>query len=153
MEDPLRCILVDNCCEDRKFYQKIFGDVPIKLDIWHAVKRIVHEIPKSFPWRLKVSQALGLIVRQEVSTKFQRMVLILAKIPLPSLLLAWVARGLGGGHHKQFHTTHWWYADAADFIHVFISLVDYTFFFIGNSIFRHSLELLTNFAKMRLKIA
>ena len=70
MIDPLSYVLVDNCCEERNFYQTIFGDMPVKLDVWYGIKRIFHDIPKSFPWRLKFSQALELIVRQEVGVSY-----------------------------------------------------------------------------------
>ena len=69
VKEPLSFILVDNCCEERKFYERIFGQVPVKLDVWHGIKRLVHVLPKNFPWRSKVSQVLGLIVRQEVCIK------------------------------------------------------------------------------------
>lgn len=66
-------MIVDNCCESRRFYQEIFGDIPVKLDIWHAIKRVVHCIPAKFAWRDKVSKAFGLIVRQKGDTDKERL--------------------------------------------------------------------------------
>ena len=37
----------DNCCSDRPFLQGIFGEhVKVKLDLFHAISRIIREIPK-----------------------------------------------------------------------------------------------------------
>ena len=39
--------LSDNCCSDRPFIQGLFGeDVKVKLDLFHAISRIMREIPK-----------------------------------------------------------------------------------------------------------
>ena len=47
MQQPIECICVDNCCKVRKKLQAIFGDkVEVKLDIFHAVKRITRTLSK-----------------------------------------------------------------------------------------------------------
>lgn len=45
--DQLEGIVVDNCCSLKKQISEIFGsDVPVKLDIFHAIQRVVKTIPK-----------------------------------------------------------------------------------------------------------
>ena len=45
-EKELREIYVDDCCKSRKKLQEIFGNVLIKLDIFHAVQRITKKVSK-----------------------------------------------------------------------------------------------------------
>lgn len=43
----LNAIYVDNCCHVRKKIAKIFGsNVPVKLDLFHAISRVTQKIPK-----------------------------------------------------------------------------------------------------------
>lgn len=43
----LICVHLDNCCSDRQSLQDYFGpDVQVKLDLFHAVARIMRELPK-----------------------------------------------------------------------------------------------------------
>ena len=66
VEGKLDYIIVDDCCASRACYVTIFGEnILVKLDIWHAIKRLVHVIPKKFEWRAYISKRLGLIVRQD----------------------------------------------------------------------------------------
>lgn len=46
-ESSLEGCVVDNCCTVRKKLQGIFGEsINVKLDIFHAIQRIVQKIPK-----------------------------------------------------------------------------------------------------------
>ena len=40
-----RIICVDNCCQWRDLLQNIFGDILVKLDVFHSIKRIVSTTP------------------------------------------------------------------------------------------------------------
>ena len=58
----LEYIVIDKCCGsggEAKFYQSIFGmDVPIKLDLFHAVQRVLH------PFTSKKSQETNLFGKE-----------------------------------------------------------------------------------------
>ena len=38
--------IADNCCADKSILENIFGDVPVKLDGFHAKRRIISTIKK-----------------------------------------------------------------------------------------------------------
>ena len=43
----VKAIFVDNCCQVRKKIEKVFGqEVPVKLDLFHAISRVTQKIPK-----------------------------------------------------------------------------------------------------------
>ena len=42
----VRGIIIDNCCQWKDLLRKIFGNVPIKLDLFHGVKRVTGTISK-----------------------------------------------------------------------------------------------------------
>ena len=43
----VEAIFVDNCCQVRKKVEKVFGqEVPVKLDLFHAISRVTQKIPK-----------------------------------------------------------------------------------------------------------
>ena len=45
--EKIHCIMVDNCCSIRAKLQDIFGkNTVIKLDLFHAIQRIIKQIPK-----------------------------------------------------------------------------------------------------------
>ncbi len=47
MDNQLQGIVVDNCCLLRNSVNEIFGsNIPVKLDIFHAIQRVVKSIPK-----------------------------------------------------------------------------------------------------------
>lgn len=39
-------IIVDNCCQSRQKLQRLFGNITVSLDIFHAVQRITRVLPK-----------------------------------------------------------------------------------------------------------
>lgn len=46
-ESYLEGCVVDNCCTVQKKLQGIFGEcINVKLDVFHAIQRIVQKIPK-----------------------------------------------------------------------------------------------------------
>lgn len=54
----------DNCCSWRKKLQSVFGvDLTVKLDVFHAVQRIVKKIPKRHPFAFHCAQAFSLVFR------------------------------------------------------------------------------------------
>ena len=61
----LTYVIVDDCCKEKKLYQSIFGDsVKVKLDLFHAVQRVVRELPeKSDIGSLKFSKEFRLVFR------------------------------------------------------------------------------------------
>lgn len=62
--DKLKYVMVDNCCESRQFYQSIFTNIPIKLDLFHAVQRLTQVLPNKFSAKTrKISNEIGLIFR------------------------------------------------------------------------------------------
>ena len=42
----LKAVYVDNCCQVRQKVQNVFGNVPVKLDLFHAISRVTQKIPK-----------------------------------------------------------------------------------------------------------
>lgn len=57
--------IVDNCCESKDLYQSIFPGIDIKLDVFHAIKRLTSNIPKLMSGRKAFCNNLGLIIRQK----------------------------------------------------------------------------------------
>ena len=46
-EEKIHGIMVDNCCSVREKLRDIFGQNPaVKLDLFHAIQRIIVQIPK-----------------------------------------------------------------------------------------------------------
>lgn len=39
-------IFIDFCCKWRDSLSNIFPNVPVKLDLFHAIQRVVKEVPK-----------------------------------------------------------------------------------------------------------
>ena len=49
----LTYVIVDDCCKEKKLYKSIFGlDVEVKLDLFHAVQRVVRELPDKKRYRM-----------------------------------------------------------------------------------------------------
>lgn len=59
----LNLIMVDDCCFIRPSYHRVFPDVPVKLDIFHACQRFVRTIPKGSCQSHQLSNEFGLIFR------------------------------------------------------------------------------------------
>jgi len=69
----IKTVLVDNCCAERRFYEICFFGCSVKLDIFHAIQRLVKDIPHRFSFRgCKYSSSVGLIVRQSMDMDFIR---------------------------------------------------------------------------------
>ena len=69
---------IDNCCAWRLLLQGVFGLIPIKLDLFHAVQRIASKIKKRHPFRTKCLDAFRLVFRQNGDIEKER------KQPTPS---------------------------------------------------------------------
>ena len=63
----LTYVIVDDCCKEQKLYQSVFGEkTKVKLDLFHAVQRVVREIPdKGDLHSLKLVREFGLIFRED----------------------------------------------------------------------------------------
>ena len=63
----LTYVIVDDCCKEKKLYKSIFRlDVEVKLDLFHAVQRVVRELPdKKGIECLKFSKEFVLIFRED----------------------------------------------------------------------------------------
>lgn len=59
--DKLDMILVDDCCRVRNFCQCYFPLVQVKLDMFHAVQRIVKTLPKGTVESEKFAKEVGLL--------------------------------------------------------------------------------------------
>ena len=46
----LEFIVIDNCCQWRQKLKPIFGDIPVYLDLFHAISRVTRQIPKRHPY-------------------------------------------------------------------------------------------------------
>ena len=66
-------ILVDDCCRVRNFYQCYFPLVPVKLDIFHAVQRIVKTLPKGTVESQKFAKEVGLLFHRDGDIWEERM--------------------------------------------------------------------------------
>ena len=61
----IQTVYIDNCCQWRRKLQEVFGqDCAIKLDLFHAVQRIVRKIPKRHPFHGTFCSELTLAFRQ-----------------------------------------------------------------------------------------
>lgn len=64
LKKKLECVIVDNCCESSSLFQNIFPEIPIKLDLFHAVQRLTRCLEnKKSPESRQVSNDIGLIFR------------------------------------------------------------------------------------------
>ena len=61
----LKAVHVDNCCQSRKQIQEIMGDVPVKLDLFHAVQRITNVVPKRTEFSKTFCKEFSLVFRQD----------------------------------------------------------------------------------------
>jgi hypothetical protein len=58
-------IFVDNCCKWRESLNYIFKDVPVKLDLFHAVQRVVREVPKRITVCRDIANDFGVVFREK----------------------------------------------------------------------------------------
>ena len=56
---------VDNCCQSRKQIQEVLGEVPVKLDLLHAVQRVTNVVPKGTEFSKTFCKEFSLIFRQD----------------------------------------------------------------------------------------
>lgn len=64
--ETLDMILVDDCCHVRNFYHRYFQQASVKLEIFHAVQRIVRTIPKGTVESYNLAKEVGLVYRKDV---------------------------------------------------------------------------------------
>ena len=76
---------IDNCCSWRNKLQQVFGaHLSVKLDIFHAVKRISDKIPKRHPLRNDCVKHLSMVFRDPQDRGDSR----LMETPDPNVLVA-----------------------------------------------------------------
>ena len=76
---------IDNCCSWRNKLQQVFGaHLSVKLDIFHAVKRISDKIPKRHPLRNDCVKYLSMVFRDPQDRGDSR----LMETPDPNVLVA-----------------------------------------------------------------
>ena len=74
---------IDNCCAWRYKLQLVFGrDLCVRLDVFHAVKRISDKIPKRHPLRCDCMKDLSKVFRDPTDRGEERLV----DTPSPSIL-------------------------------------------------------------------
>lgn len=61
----LKSVHVDNCCQSRKQIQEVMCDVPVKLDLFHAVQRVTNVIPKRNEFSKTFCKEFSLVFRQD----------------------------------------------------------------------------------------
>ena len=86
--------IIDNCCSWRAKFQDVFGnEFCVRLDVFHAVKRISDKIPKRHPLRLDCMKDLSLVFRDPLDRGESRMM----NTPSPSILVEQLQRFLQVG--------------------------------------------------------
>lgn len=76
---------IDYCCSWRKKLQQVFGpQLTVKLDVFHAVKRISDKIPKRHPLRIECMKDLSMVFRDPSDRGETR----LMDTPVPSILVS-----------------------------------------------------------------
>ena len=61
----LKSVHVDNCCQSRKQIQEVMGDVPVKLNLFHAVQRVTNVIPKRNEFSKTFCKEFSLVFGQD----------------------------------------------------------------------------------------
>ena len=61
----VKSIHVDNCCQSRKQIQEVMGEIPVKLDLFHAVQRVTNVAPKGTEFSKKICKEFSLVFRQD----------------------------------------------------------------------------------------
>ncbi len=64
--NAVKTIYIDNCCQWRFKLQEVFGiTCQVKLDIFHAIQRIVQKIPKKHPFHSQCAADLRQVFRHD----------------------------------------------------------------------------------------
>ncbi len=65
-ETVVNSVFIDNCCQWRGKLQEVFGTTcKVKLDIFHAIQRVVKKIPKKHSFHSQCAFDLGQVFRSE----------------------------------------------------------------------------------------
>ncbi len=66
INNAVKTIYIDNCCQWRFKLQEVFGiTCQVKLDIFHAIQRIVQKIPKKHPFHSQCAADLRQVFRHD----------------------------------------------------------------------------------------
>ena len=80
----IKTVYIDNCCSLRKKIQSALGnDISVKLDIFHAVQRIVRTLPKRHECFYKCLERLRLVFRTDGDSNKKRT----SNTPSPDIML------------------------------------------------------------------
>ena len=66
-------VFIDNCCKWRTMINSVFPGVPVKLDVFHAVQRIVKKIQKNKKLSKELANDIGLIFRRRTDLGHSRL--------------------------------------------------------------------------------
>ena len=90
---------IDNCCSWRAKLQDVFeNELCVRLDVFHAVKRISDKIPKRHPLRLDCMKDLSLVFRDPLDRGESRMM----NTPSPSILVEQLERFLQKWENAEY---------------------------------------------------
>jgi len=76
-------IYTDSCCKWAWKLNNIFPEVPVKLDLFHAVQRLTSKIPKRTKYHAEILRSYSLVFRDPKDLGDQRMV----NTPEPEILM------------------------------------------------------------------
>lgn len=83
-KNNVKLCITDNCCTWRGKLQEVYGaEMVVKLDLFHAVQRVVKCIPKRHPYAYRCCQAFRLVFRDPSDTGEKRSL----QTPSPEVML------------------------------------------------------------------
>ena len=65
LDNPLKTVIVDDCCKVKRQYESIFPGIVVKLDLFHATQRVIKTFPKGSEWSKQISSEFGLVFRED----------------------------------------------------------------------------------------
>ena len=63
LDNPLKTVIVDDCCKVKRECESIFPGVII--DLFHATQRVIKTFPKGSEWSKQISTEFGLVFRED----------------------------------------------------------------------------------------
>ena len=64
VKESLLYVITDTCCKSKYLYVSVFGNIEVKLDVFHAVQRLTSCIPQKHVHHFHICNKIGLFVRQ-----------------------------------------------------------------------------------------
>jgi len=78
-KESISAIYVDNCCKWRNQLSSVLPEVPVKLDLFHAVQRVTRKISKRSVFHKELSRDYSLVFREQHDQGEQR------NLPTPNI--------------------------------------------------------------------